>query len=142
MHIPLFADWGLLDGVTRNVKCDSDERLPKNVAGEVLKFKQSWRQNISLAPRSCSFAQKRVWGTENEEREVGMKRQQHRKNYPRGIRSAGGQTTLQSFLVKPRLRIKSTRRFSDSHLREDLFCPSGFNPYSSAFRASGLSIMM
>jgi hypothetical protein len=46
-----------------------------------------------------------------------MKRQQHRKNYPSGIRSAGGQTTLQSFLVKPRLRIKSTRRFplSDSH---------------------------
>ncbi|RCV42540.1 hypothetical protein SETIT_9G224700v2 [Setaria italica] len=32
-----------------------------------------------------------------------MKRQQHRKNYPSGIRSAGGQTTLQSFLVKPRV---------------------------------------
>ncbi|CAL4942301.1 unnamed protein product [Urochloa decumbens] len=32
-----------------------------------------------------------------------MKRQQHRKNYPSGIRPAGGQTTLQSFLVKPRV---------------------------------------
>ncbi|CAN6299110.1 unnamed protein product [Urochloa humidicola] len=32
-----------------------------------------------------------------------MRRQQHRKNYPSGIRSAGGQTTLQSFLVKPRV---------------------------------------
>ncbi|CAN6287995.1 unnamed protein product [Urochloa humidicola] len=32
-----------------------------------------------------------------------MKRQQQRKNYPSGIRSAGGQTTLQSFLVKPRV---------------------------------------
>ncbi|CAN6310812.1 unnamed protein product [Urochloa humidicola] len=31
-----------------------------------------------------------------------MRHQQHRKNYPSGIRSAGGQTTLQSFLVKPR----------------------------------------
>ncbi|CAL4925423.1 unnamed protein product [Urochloa decumbens] len=31
-----------------------------------------------------------------------MKRQQHRKNYPSGIRPAGRQTTLQSFLVKPR----------------------------------------
>ena len=141
MHIPLFADWGLLDGVTRNVKCDSDERLPKNVAGEVLKFKQSWRQNISLAPRFLKLAPKSVCGEQKTKREVGMKRQQHRNNYPRGIRSAGGQTTLQSFLVKPRLRIKSTRRFSDSHLRGDLFCPSGFNPCSSAFRASGLSIL-
>lgn len=31
-----------------------------------------------------------------------MKRQQHRKNYPSGIRSADGQTTLKSFLFKPR----------------------------------------
>ncbi|XP_066384759.1 uncharacterized protein [Miscanthus floridulus] len=32
-----------------------------------------------------------------------MKRQQHRKNYPSGIRSADGQTTLKSFLFKPRV---------------------------------------
>ncbi|CAL4933620.1 unnamed protein product [Urochloa decumbens] len=32
-----------------------------------------------------------------------MKRQHNRKYYPSGIRPAGGQTTLQSFLVKPRV---------------------------------------
>ncbi|KAL6641072.1 hypothetical protein ACP70R_019253 [Stipagrostis hirtigluma subsp. patula] len=32
-----------------------------------------------------------------------MRRQQQRRNYPSGIRSSGGQTTLQSFLVKPRV---------------------------------------
>ncbi|PAN46909.1 hypothetical protein PAHAL_9G223900 [Panicum hallii] len=75
------------------------------VAGVVLKFKQSWRQNVSLAPRSSCFP-KSVCGCGEQKTkrvEVGMKRQQHRKNYPSGIRSAGGQTTLQSFLVKPRV---------------------------------------
>uniref|UniRef100_A0A452YDW2 Uncharacterized protein n=2 Tax=Aegilops tauschii subsp. strangulata TaxID=200361 RepID=A0A452YDW2_AEGTS len=42
----------------------------------------------------------------------GGMRKQNKKTYPSRIRSSGGQTTLQSFLVKPRWR----RIFSSSEI--------------------------
>ncbi|TVU30398.1 hypothetical protein EJB05_22017, partial [Eragrostis curvula] len=52
-----------------------------------------------------------------------MRRQQQRKNYPGGIRSAGGQTTLQSFLFKPRVVDGDVRPLPTPEAGEDEEAP-------------------